>query len=326
VLSDLHRALRTRDVVRVRELIAAGADLAARTPAGRTPLHIAAEEGLPEAVEALLAAGAEADARRPGGETALHVAALGGPVYDVMDDDEDVRAAADGKVESVLLESLMRTLLPDAGTAQRVRDELADPAKRERLLAELQRRGIAREHLDEFLGLLERIADPRDAHLRVMALLLDAGADANAADASGETPLQFAIGGGRDEAVRLLLDRGADARRGDPLREAVSYGRPASAAMLLDRGAEVTPAAMHLAAANGAVGLLALFLDRGAPADLRGDDGSTPLMAANDHLEAVTLLLSRGADRGARDAEGRTAWDLASEWLRGQCPELKPDA
>jgi hypothetical protein len=287
-------------------------------------LHIAAEEGLIEAVEALLAAGAEVDARRPGGETALHFAALGGPVYDLMDDDEDVRGAAEAKVESVLLESLMRTLLPDAGAAQRIRDELADPAKRQKLLEELGRRGIAREHVDEFLALLERVADPRDGHLRVAERLLDRGADVNAADESGQTPLTCAIGGGNEGAVRLLLERGADVHAGDALLEAVSYGRTGMAGLLLDRGARITPEAMHVAAANGAVGLLTLFLDRGAPADLRGEDGSTPLMAANDHLDAVKLLLSRGADRAARDSEGRTAWDLASEWLQGACPELRP--
>ena len=44
-------------------------------------------------------------------------------------------------------------------------------------------------------------------------LLVDHGADANAADNTGETPLHVACSGGHGDIARLLLERGADPGR-----------------------------------------------------------------------------------------------------------------
>jgi uncharacterized protein len=46
---------------------------------------------------------------------------------------------------------------------------------------------------------------------RMIALLLDAGAEIDARGEHGHTPLNEAVGQGHVEAVRLLLSRGADA-------------------------------------------------------------------------------------------------------------------
>lgn len=62
----------------MRELVEAGADLRATTPLGATPLHLAAERGHFEFVEALLKAGADRRAAASRGFTPLHVASQGG--------------------------------------------------------------------------------------------------------------------------------------------------------------------------------------------------------------------------------------------------------
>ena len=49
-------------------------------------------------------------------------------------------------------------------------------------------------------------------HPPVVAAVLDAGADANARGGLGDTTLHEAVAYGRDEAVKVLLDRGADPR------------------------------------------------------------------------------------------------------------------
>ncbi len=47
-------------------------------------------------------------------------------------------------------------------------------------------------------------------NVRVISLLLDAGADIGAVGESGYTPLHYAVEQSRLEAVRVLLERGAD--------------------------------------------------------------------------------------------------------------------
>ncbi|KZS60289.1 ankyrin repeat domain-containing protein [Mycobacterium ostraviense] len=88
--------------------------------------------------------------------------------------------------------------------------------------------------------------------------LLDAGADVNAIDEQGCTPLHFAAKGESDEIVRLLLDAGADVNaRNDkdetPLYNAVRNTTPAALdimRLLRERGADPT-----IETANGSTAL-----------------------------------------------------------------------
>lgn len=122
--------------------------------------------------------------------------------------------------------------------------------------------------------------------LASMTLLLDKGADVNAANRRKSTPLFWAI---HDEAkVRLLLDRGAaiDAKNIDGrtvLYQAASIG-------------------------NG-VPLLRLLLDKGASPDTKSVIGTTPLIVAANrgNADAMRLLIEKGADVNARTASGATA-------------------
>ena len=73
-------------------------------------------------------------------------------------------------------------------------------------------------------------------------MLLDAGADANARDRYGDTPLHRALGKGHVEVVRALLDAGADVNARDdfgdtPLRLAAGKGHVEVARALQDAGA-----------------------------------------------------------------------------------------
>ena len=55
----------------------------------------------------------------------------------------------------------------------------------------------------------------RDGDLELARLLLSAGADVNARDKSGETPLHRAAEEGRTDVVRLLPEAGADSEVAD---------------------------------------------------------------------------------------------------------------
>lgn len=77
--------------------------------------------------------------------------------------------------------------------------------------------------------------------------LLDAGADLNARDPLGWTPLSRAIERRQPEIAFLLLERGADAlaqdrRRRQPILWAAQYGPDDIVERLLERGAAVRTA------------------------------------------------------------------------------------
>ena len=91
-----------------------------------------------------------------------------------------------------------------------------------------------------------------------MAVLLDAGADANVLTATGATPLHFAATAGNADALTTLLDHGADANAREPvwgqtpLMFAAAADRGNALAALLARGADpaVTGTVVNIAARN----------------------------------------------------------------------------
>src|SRR5215510_2292300 len=115
--------------------------------------------------------------------------------------------------------------------------------------------------------------------------LIDKGADVNAKNRRGSTPLHWAI---HDEAkVRLLLAKGANVNA----RQA--QGR--------------TPLYLAAMLGNG-VPTLRLLLSKGADPNLAAVNGQTPLMmAARGDVEAAQLLIEKGADVNAKDGAGETA-------------------
>ena len=107
-------------------------------------------------------------------------------------------------------------------------------------------------------------------HVECVALLLEAGADKDAADENGQTALHAAAWNGHSEVVKLLLEAGADKDLAD------FYWRTA----------------LHLAAAHGHSEVVKLLLDAGADKDATDFGGNTALDWAtkNHHLEVVRLL------------------------------------
>lgn len=154
-------------------------------------------------------------------------------------------------------------------------------------------------------------AECRGGTARVVATLIDAGADTNWVDEVGRCALYVACSSPRGSAaiVGTLLGRGADAQLAAngkaPLCVVCSHDDGCDrACLLLDYGADVNDdrypggrQPLALAAARGAEDLLSLLLDRGALINAKDAAGETALDAAckGSHVGAVRLLLGRNA-------------------------------
>jgi hypothetical protein len=160
--------------------------------------------------------------------------------------------------------------------------------------------------------------------------LLERGADVNAKDNIGGTPLHGVSPSKGEQVARLLLEKGADVNARDdygrtPLHRASREWYTSIARLLLDRGADVnakdregdTP--LHVVNwgdnwEQKQNSIVPLLLERGADINATGKKGRTPLMFASmrGHEDIVRLLLEKGADIDSRDAEGSRAVDVAN--------------
>lgn len=148
----------------------------------------------------------------------------------------------------------------------------------------------------------------QDGNLIQLRALLAHHADPDQADASGATPLAWAIVRHRDDVAALLLKAGADPDRADvlgvsPLMLAAHEGESAAVARLLAAGADPNRAdrngetPLMTAVHGGLADMAALLLAHGADPNLAEHRfGQTALMWAAGHPDLTRLLLAHGAD------------------------------
>lgn len=155
-------------------------------------------------------------------------------------------------------------------------------------------------------SLLMRAA--RRAHVDLVRLLLDRGAEINFANENGATALWIAACNDREEVVSLLLRSGADASR----RFNVDGTTALSTACVYGHVTVVQRLLQHTRAHT-----------RGRVLGNRVDGGRTALWLAsiNGHAEIVRLLLLAGADRTIADTDfgQRTPLQVATQRKRIGC-------
>lgn len=125
--------------------------------------------------------------------------------------------------------------------------------------------------------------------------------------AKGKTPLHYAVTYGREEVVALLLDRGAQVNAADatgltPLHIAATLDRTGEAELLLSRGADIeardafgdTP--LHLAAIFGQTRILPVLAEHGADLYARNDHDQTPVQAARYYRKERAVAVFEAMD------------------------------
>lgn len=158
------------------------------------------------------------------------------------------------------------------------------------------------------------------------------GADVNSRDSSGHTALLLSAQYGYselDEIFTLLLNKGADidATNADgvtPLMASTNRNDTRAAIFLLAHQANVNlrnkegDTALHIAAAGLHTEIVKALLASGAEVDARDAQGKTPLILAADSdisvpTEVLTALLKKGAQLNAQDNDGNSALIMAAK-------------
>ena len=327
----------------VRILLTAGANPNLALLSGETPVMVAARSGVREVVGLLVAHGAALEARGSRGQTALMWAVAQGhsQVVDLLlsqGADPHARSAVWGEVMGVPPHGqpeYNRDIPHGGNTALMFAARVGSVASARHLIAagadvdDTNAWGVSAITMAAHAGFGE-----------LVALLLEAGADPNAAEA-GFGAIHVAVMRQELAMVTALLEHGADSNA--PLRTWTATRRasrdfhfapPLVGATPFWLASRFTaPAIMRVLADHGADPLVVHHAAYKSPADLHPlQEATTALMAAtgmggsrrlrawaqqnSSHverlaLESVQLAVELGVDINATDLEGRTALDGA---------------
>ncbi len=373
----LHWAAHANNLEMARLLLRAGANVNAVNRYGVAPLRLAVEAGNVALAEALLKAGANPNAAIPTGESVLMTAArVGDPatLKLLIGAGAQVNAAEATQGQTALMYAAREN---HAAAVKVLVEGGADVNARSKPLEWPEFKfntGGMIYTVQPVGGWSAAMFAAREGAIDAVRALADVRADLNLPDPDGTTPLILAIVNARFDTAVALLEKGANPNAADnmgmtPLYAAVDMhtlsplmGRPAPALrdsidavemarVLLRRGANPNlqlkrpiigrhtantgdaslgegSTALMRAAKSGDAPMIKVLLEGGADPRLTQKDGTTAVMIATsargqrvyagtasvgtpatdqDALDAVTLLLSAPVDVNAANANGQTA-------------------
>lgn len=277
-------------------LVDGGADVNITDDMLYTPLHFASQDGFKDIVMYLLEKNASIDNKTETGYSPLHLAAQ-----------NNHKEIAEYLIEKGAdISDMPLQYAAFTGNLEKIRELLDD--------------GMDINNKDNIFG----ITPLHWACSKEMAqFLIENGADINATDTNGETPLHMASGNGQIEVVSLLIENGADVNAENsyvstPLYRAAGNGHTDVIGLLIENGAliegsgEITP--LHVAVMNCHIKAVKLLIEKGADVNAKAASGMTALhfAAQNDCVEIAELLIENGADINAKDSGGKTPLDNAT--------------
>jgi ankyrin repeat protein len=303
----------------VQTLLELGAKADAADKEKFTALHSAAEQGFIKVVELLLAKGLDLEAVHNRGRTALDCAALMGH-SEIVRRLLDAGAKPDGAPDAPTPPADTAARQGNAAILELLLAHGANPNATGKggvtpLMGAASGPWISRDGKVTPFSQLSKAAPHGTAadYLRCVRLLLENGANPQAAGDDGSTALHQAALFNQADAARLLLAAKVPVHARNkhlltPLHSAAHGNAVNAAKVLLEYGATAAPelasyTPLHAAASAGALEMVALLLDHGANPNQRDGQNSTPLHRAviGGNLPLVKLLASRGADPNCRD-------------------------
>jgi ankyrin repeat protein len=298
-------------------LIARGDNVNAIDNKGTTPLLFAISYRQSETAGWLIENGADISVANNRGLTPLHYAAAR-QQYDMVDRLIELGSHINGQTRSNNTPLHYAALMGDVTLARKLIEhgaelEIGDDHKRTPLLLTARESGSAE-----------------------MALLLVVqGADINAQDIFGDTPLMLAAWRGFESMVDFFLQRGAELpASADDQSELIGYaarnGLTMLFATLIDAGVDVDlpsvtgGSLLHDAAAGGSDSIVAMLIRHGRGINDVDRYGRTPLhyAAERGRVEAAFSLISRKAEIDARSLSGYTPFNVAVAYGRDSVAEL----
>jgi ankyrin repeat protein len=357
----LHWAVRADDLETVDALIRAGAQVKAASRHGVTPLYIAADQGNAAMIRRLIAAGGDANGTDISGETVLMAAVRSGSadaVRTLLDAGAQVDAAEPQVGHTALMwavredrPELVSLLLARGASLESKTRTGARPAARPPGAGGgshgvgIVRGGVPPQGEQPPVpgGMTALSFAAREGRLEAARLLLDAGADVNAREANGISPLVMAITNRHTPVAALLLSRGADPNAADwwgrtPLWSAVDMRNLDLDSRTLENGVERAPV----------LELIEALIAKGADVNARVKEfppqrrfmmplgslawvdvtGQTAFWRASLSADVplMKLLLSKGADPNIATFNGTTALMAAAgvNWVIGQTYSESP--
>ena len=266
----------------LQEIISHHAYLNAQNSDGETALWIACSYRQQEMVMILLKAGSNANIADHDGKTSLHAAVLGNCrkniIRTMFDYGAYVNAVDNTHTTSLMLASKMGkvdaiNVLLSAGADRTIEDAYGDT--------------------------WIHYAIHGDCSKEVLQSIIDQGADVNATNKEGDTPLMLASQNENEDAINVLLSTGANRSR-----------------TFKDRYGDTW---IHYAVREDCSNeVLQSFIDHGHDVNATNEMNVTALMlvSENGNVDAMNVLLRAGADRTIKDAVGNTWIHYA---VRGYC-------
>ncbi|XP_011864855.1 PREDICTED: protein TANC1 isoform X3 [Vollenhovia emeryi] len=279
-------------------LLEFGADVELTNSQGCTALSLAAARGHCDVVRRLAAAGASLGHVDMAGQCPLVHAARHGRLsvvgYLLACDWISENKAESGALEIDREEAAQQAVVAAASQGhEAVVEYLLDMAE------------VIVDRPDTLIGETALTVSAANGSTATVSALLAHGANPRAVNTKGLSPLMLAAREGHWGTAERLLQGDLSISMNTVTDESVA---------LLEQGDLAGRTALMLAASEGHINLLELFLDKGSILETKDKEGLTALSWAcvRGRVTAVQMLLDRGSDVNTNDNSGRTPLDLAA--------------